>query len=316
MAYSHVTYQSTFESLDTMWVHALRELFTRGQETPSRDGYCTELLGFSGTLANCEKTFLLNPVRLADPIYAAAETLWYLSGRAEVEMLLPYAKSYAKFAEPDGKAHGAYGARWLAHDQLRRVINVLRLHPESRQAIMTMWSPTDLPHAEALDKRDLPCTISMQFIIRDRRLHLIVNMRSNDIWLGMPYDVFAFTTVQRFVAMALDLEPGTYTHQAGSLHLYSRNEDKAEDARFVNSELLAKFSHRYPAWPTSPWNDLDLALRIEESARLHSPEPSALQEGSFLGDLAQLCKEKFVNNYGQRVFSPLLRKALSQKRSA
>ena len=52
-------------------------------------------------------------------------------------------------------------------------------------------------------------------------------MRSNDLWLGFPYDVFQFTCLQVRMAMELGLDIGTYTHIAGSLHLYARDFEKA-----------------------------------------------------------------------------------------
>ena len=48
-------------------------------------------------------------------------------------------------------------------------------------------------------------------------------MRSNDLWTGFPYDVFQFTAMQILMSMELGLELGSYTHIAGSLHLYERN---------------------------------------------------------------------------------------------
>ena len=71
--------------------------------------------------------------------------------------------------------------------------------------------------------KDLPCTISLQYLIREGALHCIVYMRSNDLWLGFPYDVFCFTAFQTKLAMELGVKLGTYTHIAGSLHLYERN---------------------------------------------------------------------------------------------
>src|SRR5260370_41880706 len=55
-------------------------------------------------------------------------------------------------------------------------------------------------------------------------------MRSNDAWLGLPYDVFTFTRIQAYVAAAVGVEPGRYTHTVGSLHLYERDWERAEDA--------------------------------------------------------------------------------------
>ena len=48
-------------------------------------------------------------------------------------------------------------------------------------------------------------------------------MRSNDLWMGFPNDVFQFTAIQIYLAMRLGVKLGSYTHIAGSLHLYDRD---------------------------------------------------------------------------------------------
>ena len=48
-------------------------------------------------------------------------------------------------------------------------------------------------------------------------------MRSNDLWMGFPYDVFQFTNMQVLMSMELGVGIGFYTHISGSLHLYKRN---------------------------------------------------------------------------------------------
>ena len=52
-------------------------------------------------------------------------------------------------------------------------------------------------------------------------------MRSNDVYLGLPHDVFSFTMIQEIVARLLGVEMGDYTHFAGSLHLYDEHADDA-----------------------------------------------------------------------------------------
>ena len=54
-------------------------------------------------------------------------------------------------------------------------------------------------------------------------------MRSNDLWMGFPYDVFQFTNMQVLMSMELGVELGTYTHISGSLHLYKRNLVKVDE---------------------------------------------------------------------------------------
>jgi len=220
-------------TVDSMWLDTIKEILTQGKEIKSRYGMTKEIMGFSKTLVSTDSTFLLNSRRKLSPVYACAEFLWYLKPTKSIEMIKAYAPQYAKFAE-NGEAHGAYGWR-LAYNcfkesQLLLLVEHLKRTPDSRQAILTCWTADDLWHAVRDKRKDLPCTISLQFLIRDKKLHLIVTMRSNDAWLGLPYDIFAFTCIQRVIGRALGVPCGTYTHQAGSEHLYEKNWKAAKEA--------------------------------------------------------------------------------------
>lgn len=234
-----------YASLNEMWNDALDSIEWKGSLLNSRDGVCKEIIGWSGMLTTIHHNFLINKIRKADPSYAAAEILWYLSGSRSIKMIEAYAPQYKRFAE-HGIAHGAYGwrmgsdplvlescekAKLPRQGQIKLIVDLLKRKPDSRQAIVSLWNCSDLPYAITGTKKDLPCTLSLQFLLRQNTLHLIVTMRSNDVWLGMPYDVFAFTTLQIMVANAIKAIPGTYIHQVGSLHLYARNYYKAKEAR-------------------------------------------------------------------------------------
>jgi len=97
---------------------------------------------------------------------------------------------------------------------------------------MHINQPRDLVKATLPDgSKDVPCTLSLQLLIRDRRLHMVVNMRSNDVVWGLPHDVFSFTCLQEVLMLELreagvpvdDL--GAYHHHAGSLHVYDTHFD-------------------------------------------------------------------------------------------
>ena len=75
--------------------------------------------------------------------------------------------------------------------------------------------------------KDLNCTVCLQFFISEGKLYMTTYMRSNDLWMGFPNDVFQFTCIQIYLAMKLNLQLGTYTHVAGSLHLYERDYEKS-----------------------------------------------------------------------------------------
>jgi thymidylate synthase len=70
-----------------------------------------------------------------------------------------------------------------------------------------------------------------QFRIRNNKLNMSVYMRSNDVWLGSAYDFFQFTRVQLAMCSVLGIEPGTYAHHVGSLHIYENNYEAADQLK-------------------------------------------------------------------------------------
>lgn len=251
----------TYDTFDEMYRQMLLDVLSEGEERDSRVGGSREVVGWSGCLADPHSNFLLNERRRMSPQYAAAEVLHHLSFTRDVRMLLPYAPQYEKWSEEDGTMHGAYGGRWKnqvgfllkrqshedRHDvkfenQLQLALQLLHDRPNTRQCVVTTWDSSDFIHALEGDKRNLPCSVMVQLMLREfpfdtLQLDMLAYVRSNDLWLGVPYDVFAFTCVQKLLADALDacLEDvdvvmGEYHHSVGSLHVYDEHEDRAREA--------------------------------------------------------------------------------------
>lgn len=234
--------RNAYPTIDALWLATLRELVDYGRHLDSRVGGCNEIIGYSATLQDPGQNFLLNTDRKLSAPYAAAELLWYLSQKREIDGIVAYAPRYADFAN-DGIAHGAYGWRWASNpgfslyaditgvpfsNQFDALLTLLKEKPNTRQAVVTMWDSGDLPAAVDGKVKDTPCTLALQFFVRDDKLDMVTYMRSNDVWLGLPYDVFCFTTIQHMVAVALELRMGAYTHQVGSMHLYDTNLERAQ----------------------------------------------------------------------------------------
>jgi thymidylate synthase len=137
-----------------------------------------------------------------------------------------------------GVFHGSYGSR--VYGRLGDLVDLLARDPDTRQAVLTIFeSRQDLGAA----KKDIPCTISIQFLRRGGKLEMKVMMRSNDLWLGMPYDFVQFAVLQASIAQALGIEVGTYVHSTGSLHLYDRDAKKAEVVSFKGGPEMP-----FPLW--------------------------------------------------------------------
>lgn len=171
---------------------------------------------------------------------AAAEALQLIGGFSDPAWLCKIAPQFERFREDitseddrDGRDpliipwfHGAYGNRISSHDQLRVIVDRLRTHPETRQAVVTLWNPAYDAEEGHLD---YPCTVALGFSIRLGTLNMRVAMRSNDVWLGLPYDIFQFTQLQLTLCNVLNLKPGRYVHTAWSLHLYESDVEKADE---------------------------------------------------------------------------------------
>lgn len=153
------------------------------------------------------------------PRVAATEAVQLIGAFHDPDLMLWSSHLFGAFQdEPHQAFHGAYGYRIA--DQLAEVTRKLREDPDTRQAVITLWRP-ELDNEPG--HRDYPCTIALGFTLGRHGLNMNVVMRSNDVWLGFPYDVFQFTQLQLTLARVLGVEVGTYTHTAWSMHFYETN---------------------------------------------------------------------------------------------
>lgn len=103
----------------------------------------------------------------------------------------------------------------------------LLLDKDTRQAILRF----SLPEHQWVGNKDQTCTLHGIFMIRENKLNLTINMRSNDMTLGLVYDLPWFISLIHKMRLELlpaypDLEVGTYTHYVHNIHVYDRDEDK------------------------------------------------------------------------------------------
>lgn len=176
--------------------------------------------------------------------FAVGELCWYLNGAEDLETMQYYNRRMESFSDDGMTLRSAYGARIFNSvgdqpSQHEMVISELLKDPDSRRAVIHINAPDDLLTATTVGTKDVPCTLSLQFFIRNRMLELHTTMRSNDIIWGFPYDVFSFTSIQEVMLLLLKEQGaqvddlGSYYHTAGSLHLY---ETHLEMAREIHRE--------------------------------------------------------------------------------
>ncbi len=248
------------ESLDDLLNSVYTLLLNKTQLIGASKGKFQEHLGAALRLTN-PRARLSNSLKRQVPLSALGEFVWYLAGSDDPEFIGAYIPTYRDAPTLNGRVPGAYGPRLFGsppHDQFDQAVSLLRSHPTSRRAVMQIFRASDLTQAlasrENNDGLEVPCTCTIQFLQRDRLLHLMVYMRSSDAYLGLPHDVFCFTMLQELAARALNVECGTYSHFVGSLHLYERHFDAARD-------YLQEGWHQATPMPAMPSGDQVISAR-------------------------------------------------------
>jgi thymidylate synthase len=166
---------------------------------------------------------LFDKNRMCNPFFHHMEGLWIIGGYRDVEFL-DYFNSQMKQYSDDGVTFwGAYGHRLrhaLGFDQLEKAITLLKLNPEDRRVVTTMWSP-DLDLGQS--KLDHPCNTHIYWKVRDGKLLMTVCCRSNDMLYGkLGANVVHFSMLQEYVAGRTEYEIGPYTQVSDSLHVYTK----------------------------------------------------------------------------------------------
>lgn len=161
------------------------------------------------------------PERKVNYKFACAEAAYIISGQNRIEFLTENAmKGFADYSDDGVFQNSSYGPPFV--DQLPYILDVMKSDISTRQAVISIWRPK--PRAS----KDIACTLTLQFLVRDDQLHTIVNMRSSDIWKGLIYDMFCFSIMSSVVAHYVGIRQlgAGYIH-AGSSHLYTRDKDAA-----------------------------------------------------------------------------------------
>ncbi|MEU2868642.1 thymidylate synthase [Streptomyces olivoreticuli] len=245
----------TADSIAELFVGAVT-LAKNGDKISPRGMATREVLNVTMQLTQPRARLLwAPPARIINPAFAVAETVWYLSG-TDAPWVYEFNGRLRQYAD-DGVLKGAYGPRmrnWAGRvDQLRRVVEILKDDPDSRRALIQLYDPA----RDAAGHKDVPCTLGFRFHLRAGRLHMTTSMRGQDVWIGMPYDLFFYTTLHELVAGWLGAGLGEYHHQVGSLHIYERDLDQTDGLTDVNaSEIMPDL--------TTPWDGFDKLLdRVE-----------------------------------------------------
>jgi len=212
-----------------------------------------------------------------NPFFFLYQSLWMLAGRNDVESLAYYNSGMREFSDDGETFNGAYGWRWRnwkipteeitsegetyeeweSVDQLERIVNHLKEKPDSRRAVLEMWSVhSDLNRIDT--SKDVCCNTHTYFSIRKQwvtdkenkdwvnpisYLDMTICNRSNDlIWGTLGANVVHFSFLQEYIANRLGINVGRYNQFSNNLHVYEKN---WEPEKWLNN-LVNRTMHSDP----------------------------------------------------------------------
>ena len=271
-------------SLNEGYQYLINALQVAGKQSLGRQqGAIHELLDVELVLSDPRKSVLSLPIRNMSRRYAAGELLCYIRGTNKKEDFEFYSKSWDKLANPDGTINSAYGYRMFhpvfdgnTETRFHYALTQLLENSDTKNAIIMLRDDSDLHPAH---QKDRCCTLCLCFNIRDGKLNCRTIMRSQDLWLGLPYDVFCFTRLMQIMLYnynsacekGKEVQLGTYTHQVLNLHLYERDWQKVKDCMLM--ALNTEQGYQFPELTAKSERDMLSLLIWEEQVRTQPDIP-------------------------------------------
>lgn len=140
-------------------------------------------------------------------------------------------------------------------DQLAYVVNTIRNDPYSRRILMTTFNPGQVNEGVLY-----PChSIVLQFYCQDNYLDMFCYNRSQDLFLGVPFNIASSALLLTLIAKLTNRVPRFLYMTLGDCHIYSNHVDQVK-------VQLARYPFEFPAL------DVPSIQEIDDLAKLTSAD--------------------------------------------
>lgn len=276
------------ESIDELVLRGIEHISTHGEQFNAQAGSGLQAFNVTYTLLDSRNRLhlLRQPKSLQ---YFARELLAYFKGSLDVREGLSQASSFWDgLADSNGQISSNYG-HYVFHQrvptsnsnmtQFEWVLSNLGKNLDSRKAFINI----NQPQHKVLTSKDFPCTIGLQFFVRDNTLCQVVSSRSTDIFTGLPYDMgfFSFLTElvyaglrQKLKEKTAGLRLGPTTMKTTFTQIYDRTKKEAL-AIFKNSMESSPKKFTTPTQVSMP--EIDNAEKVLSDIYQGTQETPVLQ---------------------------------------
>lgn len=209
------------------YLDLLKDVLENGVEKGDRTGTGTISVFARQMRFSLEEGFPLMTTKKLHIPSIVHELLWFLSGDTNIHYLQENkVRIWNEWADENGDLGPVYGEQWRAwknhngevFDQIMTVIDELRTNPNSRRLLVNAWNVGELSEM-ALP----PCHYAFQFYVANGKLSCMLNQRSCDMFLGVPFNIASYALLTHMVAQQLDLGVGEFIWSGGDVHIYNNH---------------------------------------------------------------------------------------------
>ncbi len=240
-------------SIDTKYIALCKEILAKGNVKSDRTGTGTISLFGAEIRHDLQESFPLLTTKSVHFKSVVGELLWILSGSTNIKFLTDNnIRIWNEWADKDGEVGKMYGYQWRnnetilysdkyqayvkrTHDQIGNLVEQIKIKPDSRRLLVSAWNVGELSEMALA-----PCHYSFQCYVNDNKLSMIVNQRSADLFLGVPFNLASYALLTHMLAQVCDLEVGELIWRGGDVHIYQNHVEqiKTQIARYENGEVF------------------------------------------------------------------------------
>lgn len=253
---------------DKEWKSILTDVLNDGENVQRKNSKrnIVEIVSYKFQIDDPLDRLLYNEIRGLNIFQCIGQFLWITQGNFNLEAIKYYQPISEKFSTDGVRVIGAYGPRLfgIQHlNQMQHIADILAEDPSKRRAVASIYLPQFDQHG--LANEEVPCTLNLQYLIRNNKMQTITYMRSQDAFKVLPYDVFIFTMLQEYLQNMLkpehELSLGKYSHFSGSFHVYE------EDILQVKQVLA---NNSYSNYKMDPMPPKDIKFRLRDLNKFES----------------------------------------------
>ncbi|OUD13151.1 thymidylate synthase [Thioflexithrix psekupsensis] len=220
-----------------LYLDLLRDIMETGVDKNDRTGVGTRSVFGRQLRYDLAQGFPLLTTKKLHFKSIAYELLWFLRGETNIRFLRENGVTiWDEWATETGELGPVYGAQWRFwlgadgryYDQVQTLIDGLKNNPDSRRHVINAWNVALLPderkkpweNAKEGKMALAPCHVLYQFYVAHNRLSSAVYIRSNDMFLGHPYNTASLALFTHLIAHQCDFELGEIIVMLGDAHIY------------------------------------------------------------------------------------------------